>query len=140
MANPQVLITRFSVYTHLSSSPSPQYNPLRCSNTGSVEPSVSLAGLFFTKYTSEIKQVMLRRQNISHQPGIVGRGQTAGPHLNQPPHQIHGRPCSRTAGLAPKRKSVQTRATRAAIECRDVAGGCRAVEDDCYLERSIRVV
>lgn len=80
------------------------------------------------------------RQNTSRQPGIVGRSQTVDPDLNQPPHQICECPCWRTAGSAPKRKSVQTRATRSAIEWRDVAGGRRAVEDDRYLERSIRVV
>lgn len=42
---------------------------------------------------------------------------------------------------AAERKSVQTQAgPRSAIERRDVAGGRRAVEDDRYLEPSIRLV
>lgn len=71
-----------------------------------------------------------------------GRGHTVDPDLNQPPHQIHACPCLRREGGVRQWSGnlFKHRLLCATREYWDVAGGRRAVEDDCYLERGIRVV
>lgn len=82
---------------------------------------------------------MLFRRHISHQPGTVGRVQTVDLDLNQPPHQNPWMSLLEEGGFGIE-VEICADVLCAARECRDVAGGRRAVEDDWYLERSIRVV
>ena len=100
----------------------------------------SLFNTWWFSFYKNCKMMILCRQSTSHQPGTVGRGQTVDPHLNQTLIKSMdvlawgGRVWHWSGNL------FRHRLLCAARERRDVAGGRRAVEDDCYLERSIRVV
>lgn len=93
--------------------------------------------------TSEIREVMLFRQIISHQPGTV---EVEGTLLtliwiNLLIKSVHVLAWGEGGGVWQWSGNLfRHRLLCAAREYWDVAGGRRAVEDDCYLERGIRVV